>query len=150
MSLDRLCFILVERQKANAIRRRYLGRLRSAEKKQSKLKRRADDQYKDPRMAKIISDLKENHTNYRRVADLMNAQRPLLRELRKATGARMKYNSNNMCLNVVVDGKTLSWKQISNLHNTYVFESTVIKEVSTDNPYAKELYGKEVRQEEAE
>lgn len=147
-SLDKLCFILVERQKANKLRHHYLSKYYTAEKNLKKIRHSRNHPLKKKQMAKCLKQLQENHAAYRRVANLMNDQRPLLRELRNNTGAKMKYNGSNMCQSVTVEKKTYNWSEITRLHNTFVFESTVLKEGQISNPYAKELYGKETKQEE--
>ena len=148
-SLEKLSFILVERQKANKLRRHYLYMMHKASDNLTRVCYRHLRFWNKESLAKHMKDKKDYHAAYRRVADLMNAQRPLLRELRKLTGARMLYNANNNCLGFIVDGKLTNWKDITIMHNTYVFESTVLKDSELNNPYAKELYGnKETKREE--
>jgi hypothetical protein len=88
-------------------------------------------------------------TNYRRIADLMNAQRPLLRKLRKENHATIYYNASNNCVQITAIADTLSWNKIQEQHTNYVFEVTVLKDTGLVNPYAKELYAKETGVEQA-
>lgn len=148
-SLDKLCFILVERQKANSLRRKHLSQYYTAEKNLKKHLSSRKQRLKKQETKKHMNAMRDSFTSYRRVADLMNDQRPLLRELRKNIGAKIKYTANNACLSIVVDKKTFDWSDITRFHNSYVFESTVLKdETKIHNPYAKELYAKETKQEE--
>lgn len=142
MSLERLCFILVEREKTNKIRRLYLSRYYSDMKKLNKLT------LKDPEFAKHLMSARDNHNSYRRVADLMNGQRKMLRDLRKDTGGTPKYNSANYCTHVEFDGYTLTIPQIRDRHASYLFDVVVLGKKTIDNPYAKEIYGetKEIKQ----
>jgi hypothetical protein len=139
--------MLVERQKANALRLHNLNRYRSAKRAMSKIYT-----LKNKNLAKQLKKAQESHEAYRRIADLMNDQRPVLRELRKVAGAIPKYNGANFCNCVWLhtDGvaKRMTWEEVTIAHTSYVFEATVLKESKLENPYAKELYGKETKQEE--
>lgn len=148
MSLDRLCFMLVERQKANAVRLSHYSKFYYVE--QLLAKSTGSQRIKDPKYAERLALIKTNRENYRRVADLMDNQRSVFRELRKETGASMKYNARNECLGFHVGKQWFTWEYIQQRHNSYVFEATVLKESSLNNPYAKELYGKEAKRIEEE
>ena len=148
-SLDKLCFVLVERQKANKLRRKYLGRFYSAKRKLAHHYRCFRPHAIKSVYATTLTELsKDSRESYRRVADLMNAQRPLLKQLRKENNAKMEYNSLNHCIGLMWNNVHLTWKDITVLANQYAFESIVLKESTFENPYAKELYGKETKQEE--
>jgi hypothetical protein len=112
------------------------------------LKRAKSQRLKQPIVAKLLELSKESHKSYRQLADLMNDQRPLLRELRTNANASMNYDGSNNCRFVMKDAKKYDWKEITQTANTYVFESLILKESRVDNPYAKELYGKEVKKDD--
>lgn len=149
MALQKLCFILVERDKANKLRRHFLSKFYTAEKnfkKSSALDK--TQRLKSKTTSKWMKEMSKHHADYRRVADLMNDQRPLLRQLRKeAKVTKISYNGSNYCRFVLTEGNTLNLKQIQENHNTYVFETTLLGDAKLENPYAKELYGKETKQE---
>jgi hypothetical protein len=149
-TFDKMCFILVERQKANMLRRRYLARHHAADKQFRKLYITKTHPLKHPAAAELLKIQKDSHESYRRIADLMNDQRPLLRQLRKDGGCRAIYNGANNCIELYHNNKKYDWKEITQIANTYVFESLVLKESRVDNPYAKELYGKEAKKEEVQ
>lgn len=141
--LDKLCFILTEREKANTLRRRYLARYSANINKLSRLCIKQKHHIKSPEARLLLERSRLNHVSYRRIADLMNDQRGLLRELRKATGATPKYNTNNSCTYLDLKDKSFSKKAIQSMHASYVFETVVLKGQVLNNPYAKELYGQE-------
>jgi hypothetical protein len=145
-SIDKLCFILVERQKANKVRRKYLARFHAAQRAFKKHYPQTHS-LKHPAAANLLKLAKDSHESYRRVADLMNDQRPLLRQLRKDNNARMSYTSSNNCRILQWNTTVMAWKDITVLANQYAFESIVLKDSTFVNPYAKELYGKETKQE---
>jgi hypothetical protein len=138
-SLEELCFVLVERQKANKLRLSHLHKYYAALKKLRKISRTSRS-LKKKEMAEQLAHLEFHLLSYRRIADLMNDQRPLLRKLRKSVGAKMYYNGSNMCTTVDIVGRNYSWKQVEQMHNTYVFESVVFGRKKIDNPYSKELH----------
>lgn len=141
MSLDRLCFIIVEREKANALRLKNLFRYYHASKKLDRIhKIKEPHPLKKPEVLTLHNDIKVYHANYRRIADLMNAQRAMMRKLRKETGATPKYNSRNCCTHLELDGYSLSLEQIRARHASYVFDKVALEEKDLSNPYASELY----------
>lgn len=150
-NLGQLCFILVERQKANRLRRKYLARYNKAKSDLNYYYARVAPQVMHCSLSvkQLQAAMQLNLTNYRRVADLMNAQRPLLRQLRKENHARIYYNASNNCVQITAIADTLSWKKIQEQHTNYVFETTVLKDTGLVNPYAKELYAKETGIEQA-
>ena len=150
-SLGKLCFMLVEREKANKLRHHYLNKYYTAEKNLKKsISYLNDARLKNPNTRKWIKLMEKSHADYRRVADLMNEQRPLLRQLRKeAKVSSMNYTGGNGLRSMVVDKKVYLLKDVQELHNAYVFEVNLLTDVKLENPYAKELYGKETKQAEA-
>jgi hypothetical protein len=147
-SIEKLCFVLVERQKANKLRRKYLARHNAAKEALKKHYLLRTHPLKHPKAAEFLKESKDSHESYRRIADLMNDQRPLLRQLRKDNTARMIYDASNRCTNLKWNNVNMVWKDIIVLANQYAFESIVLKDSTFVNPYAKELYGKEAKQEE--
>lgn len=144
MSLDRLCFIIVEREKANRLRLKNLYSYYGAVKRLNKIfKSNKPHQLKNPKTEVYIREIKQFHENYRRIANLMNDQRNMLFQLRKATGATPKYNSNNYCTHLKLDDYCLTIEQIRARHASYVFDKVALEEKNLNNPYATELYGKE-------
>ena len=131
--LEKLCYLIVQRQKANVKRRRLLYVLNVAIDK---------GQYvNEYHYHKRVFSCKKERTVYRKHADSMTRiakkyYSPLRRELK----AQVRYDGSNNCVSLTHDNLTYSYIKIKELADAYIFEEIVLRDkTGLDNPYAKLL-----------
>lgn len=125
---ERMCYLIVQREKANKKRRHLLYLFRKAHPAVA---------YATPINLLKISG--EELKSYRNHAEAMKkiakeVYSPLKRELK----ASIKYTGSNFCIGMTYDKEYFSYSRIEEIANAYIFDEIVLRNSEISNPY-KEL-----------